>query len=287
MSVEVKQTSGGKDFLALTLGDATGEMTGRVWDNIPDDYPAAGELARCVGFVDEFNGPQMKLTAFESTDHVLSNEFIPSSEQTVGNLAEEFWGTVDVLSEPYKGIVTEIAFGRFETFAAVPAAQKNHHAFMHGLLEHTVSMIFLAKLVVGHYSVMYRRHPIDRDLVLAGIILHDFAKLFDVERVGLTWEPTLHSELVGHIPQITMMIHDACCALLVDDDVRARLHVVLAHHGRTEWGSPVEPKTVEAQIVHQIDMMDSKLAMFRQATRGLERGEVSEWIRPLRRRVVR
>jgi 3'-5' exoribonuclease len=68
---------------------------------------------------------------------------------------------------------------------------------------------------------------------------------------------------------------------------RRLLHVVLAHHGKEEWGSPVKPKLVAAQIVHQVDMLDSRMAMFREATSSLEPGEVSDWVRPLRRRVVR
>lgn len=149
-----------------------------------------------------------------------------------------------------------------------PAARRNHHAYLGGLLEHTLSVarscVFLADKYIEYYPAM--EPPLDRDLVVAGGILHDVGKLREMEQRPDGAAHTAEGSLIGHMLLGRDMVREAAAALdgggALDADALLRLeHLVVAHQGKLEWGSPKLPMTPEALLVHYADDIDAKYNM--------------------------
>ena len=160
---------------------------------------------------------------------------------------------------------------RFFTF---PAAKKNHHAFAGGLAYHTLSILRLAKAVTEEYDF------VDRSLLYAGAMLHDLGKVIELSGPIAT-RYTLEGNLVGHIVLIDEQIVEACQNLGIDQqsqDVILLRHMILAHHGLMEYGSPVQPHLMEAEILHHLDDLDASIQMMKGALDHTEKGEFSERI---------
>lgn len=280
------QTKAGDDYLKCELCDKTGSLSAKKWNT--SDTPEAG-LYQVRGSVEEYRGKmQIVINGLEPADGDLSR-FVRSSE--VDGLEGQLDQLLDLLNGEY-GDVVRCIFEDDEVrerFLTAPAATKNHHSHRGGLAEHTISMAWLAQEVAGHYEQMYGEGAVDIDLLQAGALLHDLGKIYELDQPdGLTWERQARGELVGHMTECVTLIHDACLATLASQDTRDRLiHMVLSHHGKLEWGSPVKPKLVEAQLLHQIDMMDSRFAMCREAASGLAPGEMSERVWALGGKVIR
>jgi 3'-5' exoribonuclease len=158
-----------------------------------------------------------------------------------------------------------------------PAAKAIHHAYRGGLLEHTVSMAELAVRVCEHYA------RVDSDLVLLGVLFHDLGKMRELGAMPAN-DYTLEGRLVGHVVIGRDLLLERCAAIEeFPADLRLRLeHLILSHQGRLEFGSPVQPMTPEAFVLHAIDNLDSKLAQLDQARLS---GEKMPWIRALGRYV--
>lgn len=281
----IHETRSGDPYLRCTLQDKTGELPAVKWDT--DDAPEPG-LYQVDGFAELYKGAmQVKINGIDPADGDLS-EYIRSTE--IDTLEEGFDALLGDLGGEY-GDVARCIFADDEireAFFTAPAATKNHHAFRGGLAEHTLSMCEAAARVSTHYRDTYGDDVLDPNLLLAGTLLHDLGKIFELEQDGVEWKRQARGELVGHISECVAIIHDACLACLASQDTRDRLiHMVLSHHGKREWGSPVEPRLVEAHILHCIDMMDSRVAMCREATEGLSEGELSGKVWALGGRVVR
>jgi 3'-5' exoribonuclease len=290
-AAEIGTASNGSAFAKLELVDRTGTIGAKKWDT-PELPFEAGDVIGVKARVDSWKGTAQLVIESMRVLEEDPSDFVRASHFSQDELDEYLDATLQLIG----GECGEVVRSIFEDtsirakFLQAPAAQRNHHAYERGLAEHVVSMAKLADKVVEHYATMYQHLDvsIDRDLVVAGVLLHDLGKALEFERDGVAWTTNLDAELIRHIPQCATMIHDACMATLASDDTRRRLlHVVLAHHGRLEYGSPVVPKLIEAQLVHLIDMMDSRFAMFVEALSGMEPGDVSEWVRPLGGRVVR
>lgn len=161
-----------------------------------------------------------------------------------------------------------------QEFYEFPAAKRNHHAFANGLAYHTVSMLRLGKAIAKEYT------EINTSLLYAGIILHDLGKVLELSG-AITTEYTVAGNLIGHLVLVDEEITKACLALKIDDreeDVVVLRHMVLAHHGLLEYGSPVRPRIMEAEILHQIDTMDASIQMMLGAIRQTQPGEYTERI---------
>ena len=143
-----------------------------------------------------------------------------------------------------------------------PAAKAMHHAYLGGLLEHTVSMAELALEVCDHYR------DVDRDLVLVGVLFHDLGKIVELGAMPAN-DYTLPGRLVGHVVIGRDLLRERCAAIDgFPEDVQLHLeHLVLSHQGRREYGAPVEPMTLEALVLHFIDDLDSKINQFRNQRR--------------------
>lgn len=252
----------GKPYLNLTLADRTGEIVARVFRNA--DYFSQlfseGEFVYVQAKVQSYEGKlQLVIDALErvAPSEVSAEDFLPAGRVPPDVLKKHMRAILETIAD--ERIRRLCLMAMFETpegeaFCRAPAAQNMHHAHLYGLLEHTVSVLLLLDTVSRHYT------NVNRDVLLAGGLFHDFGKVYELE-YARSFGYSDRGRLVPHLI-IGVQLLGEWCARIPDFPAEAKLqieHIILAHHGTREFGSPVIPATVEAQIIHQIDDMDAKV----------------------------
>lgn len=261
-SVDVRQRRGGGPYLAISLGDRTGEVTALVWQNVDRlrEVLEPGNVVAVQGQVQRYHQQlqvvvrQAEVIAPESVDQEL---FVRSSSVDPTLLWGELTALIEEVDDPH---LQQLLFRIFSDpeverlFREAPAARSMHHAFRSGLLEHTVSVTTIARSLARHYGL-------HADLVVAGALLHDLGKIWELE-IGASIEYTDNGRLVGHIPMETIFVEKKIGELerFPAEIRRQLLHILLSHHGEYSFGSPRRPKTPEALLVHMTDNLDSKMA---------------------------
>ncbi len=290
-----KVSTKGSEYLELKVGDASGDLKAFLWDvrAISGDMEAvrADAFLWVKGTVTSYNGRlQLKLdkARFAADAEVGDfSAFFPMSTRPVPEMLAELDAWLDSVRDPWiaqllKGFFREDAELR-AAFALAPAAKSMHHAFLGGLLEHSLSVLGMAERACAHYP------GLNRDLVLAGALLHDVGKTAELSyqrSVGYTDA----GNLLGHIALESEWISSAVGKIAgFPEMLRLQiLHIVLSHHGRLEFGSPVLPKTPEALLVHYLDDLDGKLeVMFRAIKDEAGSGSWSPYSRALERMIYR
>lgn len=276
---QVKTTKKGANYIALTFGDQSGELSGNLWDATDDQIQALqpGKVAYLEGHRDSYQGrPQVNIksvrlaTADEPNEPEAYVEQAPESEQQI---KEELRPFVKAITEPtWRQIVNHLLKKHGEAFFKSPAAKTNHHAFAGGLSYHTLSILRLAKSVINQYP------GINESLLYAGALLHDLGKTIELSgAVGTQY--TTSGKLLGHIPLVDGEICAACDELKIDyegEEVVLLRHMVLSHHGLLEYGSPVRPELMEAEILHHLDELDASIMMMQSALAKTAPGEFTD-----------
>ena len=165
-----------------------------------------------------------------------------------------------------------------------PAAQKLHHAEKGGLLHHTSTMLRLAEAVCAVYPTL------DSDLLAAGVILHDLCKMSEMnsDEMGVVTDYTVEGMLLGHLVEGVSEIQAICDEVGVDEELKLMLsHMILSHHDLPEFGSPKPPMFPEAEILHEIDLMDARMYEMNYALRSAQPGGFTERIWSLERKLYR
>ena len=268
----LKLATSGDKYIAFKLSDRTGMITvtcgfGDRIDEI-NDAISVGQIVKVKGIVQEYKGKYNILINLSEggnvepcpeTEYELS-DFTRVSKKDRDTLMKEILETISDLKNPYLKKILNAFFGDAsfkEEFYECPSAQKIHHSYIGGLLEHTAGVLTICKSVCKVYP------ELDRDLLLAGAILHDIGKLKSYKYDQLTIELTEDVKVLGHLVLSENMIRDKIKELGdIPEDLRIRLlHVVLSHHGKTEkgWGSPVSPQIPEAFALHHADNLDAKV----------------------------
>jgi 3'-5' exoribonuclease len=290
-SKDVRQRRGGGPYLALTLGDRTGDVTGLVWDNVErlTKICEPGKVVRIRGQVQRYNQRlQVVVRGAESLapDEVDASLFVRSSELDPDMLWQRLMETIAEVGDPHLKQLLFRVFSEPEVaarFKVAPAARGMHHAFRSGLLEHTVSMASAARALARHY----RLHE---DMVVAGVLLHDLGKIWELE-IDTSIEYTDDGRLLGHLAMEVLFVDRTIAELSAfpSEHRRHLLHILLSHHGEYEFGSPRRPKTPEALLVHMVDNLDSKMAGMLEAigSGGDDEDAWSEFSRILDRYVYR
>jgi 3'-5' exoribonuclease len=283
----------GNPYLALTVGDRSGRLAARVWDEA-EAYARrfqAGDFIFVDGVIDAFRGrPQLRVSHLEqvSDSAVRTEDFLPASdfdsEEMLGELRELVRGEVGAV--PIRRLLLEVLSDSelVEALVRSPAAKGNHHAYLAGLLEHSLSMTRLAVSVADHYAVQYPG-LLDKDLLIAGAILHDIGKIWELT-ARRQIDYTDAGRLIGHIVLGVELITRILARLDIRDvELSLRLkHMILSHHGELEYGAVVKPQTPEAQVLHYLDQIDARLNMFAGAIDEAD-GPWSAYQRPLGRQV--
>jgi len=288
-SVELRQTRAGKDYLAITFQDSTGTISGNLWDaNAKAVKEFQAGLVVYLNAVKElYNGtPQVnKLNIRLAEDDEPHNpkDFREKSPVNEEELREYVQSIIFKIENATWNRIVRHIFKKFDKeFYEFPAAKTNHHAFEGGLAYHTATMVQLAEKVCQVYP------QLNSSLMFAGILLHDMAKTLEFTGFENT-AYTLRGNLLGHIVLIDEEVSKAATELGIDDereDLIVLRHVLLSHHGKLEYGSPVRPQIMEAEMIHQIDMMDASMMMMSTAIANVEAGESSQRIFPLENRSI-
>jgi 3'-5' exoribonuclease len=272
---KVASTKDGKPYGRLHLGDATGEMEAKLWEQVLKLLArvSPGQVVRVAGRVQAYKGQlQLVLDSLSAEPGVDPVLFLPKSPYDPGELWEVLAQLKRAIKNSHLQRLLLVTFGDQEfrrSFERAPAAKAAHHAYVHGLLEHTVSVASLAQLIVGHYP------HLDADPLLTGALLHDIGKVEELT-IGPPLDYTDLGRLEGHLALGARML-DARVAKLkgFPPAVAAHLrHMILSHHGTEKFGSPIKPKTPEAIALHAVDDLDAKTAMVRQIIAVEGAGEV-------------
>jgi 3'-5' exoribonuclease len=281
-SADLRTKRGSDDvFLRLELTDRSGRVSAMVWDGAAEVAEVAlrGHAVRVVGRfeVHERFGRQIQPERIEAVDQagVDLSELVEGPSQPVAELERRFRALVGRVEDPWLRLLLERVFdpaGAFwPRFRAAPAAKHFHEAYPHGLLDHTLRV---AEAVEGLAPLF---GPVDRDVAVTGAILHDIGKAQTYTADRISPELTDAGRLEGHIVIGYEIVRRVVG--LIDgfpaETARSIRHIVLSHHGRLEYGSPVVPATREAVLVHQADDLAARMGSLDRLERGLAPG--AEW----------
>jgi 3'-5' exoribonuclease len=282
----VRKDSRGVPFLSLKLVDRTGSVDALMW-RLPDELlkglPAPVYVS-VEGQTHEYRGTlQVKVERLKvlREDEVSEEDYIPTTEQDRRELAEEILlAGQGFENEHLRKLFDSMVSGEgfWEAFCEAPAAKGMHHARIGGLLEHSVCCLRIARALAEVY-------PVDRDLLLFGAIFHDVGKVRELSWGGGGFAYTTEGRLLGHVVLGEQLVASYVAALPnFPEELRLRIsHVLLSHQGETEYGSPERPKTLEALLVHLIDNLDARTAMYLESTKNVTPGGWSHHDNPLRR----
>ncbi|MGZ6367657.1 MAG: 3'-5' exoribonuclease YhaM family protein [Ktedonobacteraceae bacterium] len=260
--VQNRTTKNGKQYRQLKLRDQRGnDITARHFD-LPQkeiNVPQAGKVVMIKGVIEEYqNNIQLKLTHAELDETAPLDVFVVRTRRNLDELEGQFWVLANTIQHPGLQALLQQCFTNdvIEQFRRWPAAVRHHGAVVGGLLEHTVNVSLITQFLTIQYSC-------NQELALAGALLHDIGKLQELEELpgrGFTPDGTLF----GHIILGAQYVEQHAKQIIeLEDATRLDvLHIILAHHGTKEFGSPVYPATIEALIVHLADMAEAKMTGF-------------------------
>ena len=290
-SAALKTTAAGKPFMTAVFSDRGGTIEGKLWDYTGPIGPAdAGKVIKLRGTVGEYRGtPQItvgRLRLAAPEDPVETDALVPVAPLDRGQTYDEVLRWVESIDDAdYRAVCREMLRRHGNAFERIPAAKSVHHAFLGGLLMHTVNMLktadFLARLYAG---------TVDRSLLLAGTLLHDFAKAeeFVFSQLGLVTDYSVKGQLLGHLVMGAQEAAEVCAALGAPEEKSVLLqHLILSHHGEPEFGAAVRPQCAESELLSCIDTIDSRMEIYRETYEALEPGTFSPRIFALERRVYK
>ncbi len=281
---QLRMNRQGNPYLQVELRDRSGQITGRLWnatEHLSRQF-ASGDFIQARGKVQLFQGAlQVILSAVSvvPSEKMDVSDFLPHTEQDIAKLLEKLKQVLMKIQQPNLKALVQV-FLMDEAFMAalakVPAGVRNHHAYVGGLLEHIVKLLELAERVLPLYP------GLDKDLVVAGLFLHDLGKVRE-----LTYERSFsytdEGQLIGHMVIGVEMLNDKIreAEQLLGEPFPTELcwrlkHTILSHHGAYEFGSPKLPMTPEAMAVHCLDNLDAKIHSLLRDIRE-DRGSTNAW----------
>ena len=282
-SKDVREGKTGKKYMSLTLMDSSGEIDARMWDNVETASVAfdRDDFIRVEGETQEYQGKQQLIVhrlKKASDEEVDLQDFLPASKRDLDEMFAELQAIVAGSGNPHFKALLEAIFADAriaESFRVAPAAKSIHHAWLGGLCEHVLSMCELARRVSQHYIAA--GYPVDLDLLLCGVILHDIGKIDELS-YGRSFSYSTPGQLLGHIVIGVQMVEEKSRAL-PDFPPKLRMlveHMILSHHGQLEFGSPKLPVFIESLLLAQLDNLDSKMAAML-ASIDRDRDAEAEW----------
>ena len=278
-TVEKKTSAKGGAYLDVTISNKTGEMNAKLWDYSEAIHGVyeAGNLVKLRGTVSEYKGANQfrieRIRLVLPEDGIDINDFIPSTGFSEEDMWNELYKTANSFSDgELKAIVTDILREKKEKMLYWPAAFKMHHAVRGGLLCHTLSIVRLAEAICKVYPFA------DRELLLAGAILHDIGKIeeFQLSSTGLVSGYSTKGNLVGHLVGGAITVEKTAEKLGITSDTPMLLsHMLISHHGNPEYGAAVLPQFLEAELLSQLDFMDASVFEICEATDSVKPGETT------------
>lgn len=251
----------GKNYIRMTISDASASVQANVWDANRELFNLcpSGSVVKILGMAENYKGKsQVRIGRFRPAheSEVDMDQFLPKSSRDPDEMKTQFFTLIDSISDSDYQALAKAFFDDpdvWKRFARSPAARDLHHAFVGGLLEHTLNIASMA-------SAFSSDGRVNRDLLVLGSLLHDVGKIEELE-AGVTIDYTDRGKLLGHLFIGAEMVAERAAGLPKFPVKKMQLvqHLILSHHGRYEFGSPVLPKIPEAFALHHLDNLDAKV----------------------------
>ena len=264
--LELRTTRSGNDFLSTELGDKTASLNANIWEDFANIAAKAnvGDVVKVTGTIEECqNSLQVRVSSIRLTtpsDEISPKDFLPRSKRDLEVMKEEFNKKIDSVRNKFlKKLLKEIFNDeRFEQFCNAPAGKSWHHAYVHGLIEHTLEIIKICELICEFHS------ELNRDLLIAGAMLHDIGKIEELSYES-AFEYTDKGKLIGHIVIASNLVRDEIKKIpgFPMELENGLIHLILSHQGKLEHASPVVPKTAEAIALYQADELSAKVNAYK------------------------
>ncbi len=267
-NMDLRTTKNGSLYIQAQLSDRTGMIDARMWDASTPFFESLGNdtFLKIKGRTEIYqNKIQLIIKQISKTsqEEIKLEDYLPGTEQDVDKMFAELKQIAGSIKQSHLKSLLNLFFNDKDFcrgFCSAPAAVQYHHAFLGGLLEHTLSVAKLGSNIAPLYP------SLSRDLLICGIILHDIGKISE-----LCYEKSFHysdeGQLIGHLISGVLMVEEK--AKQIDDFPKTLLdllrHLILSHHGEYEWGSPKLPMTLEALVLHYLDNIDAKIHAFDKA----------------------
>ena len=268
-------STNGNQYANIELQDATGKIEAKKWTIDAEDIYVfqPGNIVSVNGEVLEYKGNlQIKLYSGRVLDNktVDLSKFLIQSDFSLDNLKERFNALLDeIIDDEIFELVSSIYEKYDSELFSYPAAKRNHHNYLRGLITHSISMAEIALFVGKKYK------NVDISILVAGALLHDIGKIIELSGPAIT-SYTTEGQLLGHISIGFSMLREECKKLNIDNEKAIHLeHIILSHHGKFEYGSPVLPCTKEAILLSMIDDMDAKMELAGSVLENVSEGEFS------------
>lgn len=284
-----KVTNSGKPFLSAAISDRTGAIEAKCWDYAgPIGAQDDGKVLKIRGTVSEYRGALQltieRLRLAEDTDRYDASRLVPVAPLDMDGAFETVQKIVDSIEdEDYRAVCREMLRRKTAAFRTIPAAKSVHHGFLGGLLMHTHDMLQVA----DHLAALYAP-TVDRSLLLAGTLLHDLCKAeeFSFSPLGMVADYSVKGQLLGHLVMGAQEVASISDTLGIPEEKSVLLqHMILSHHGQPEFGAAVLPQCAESELLSLIDMIDSRMEIYREAMEETPVGTFSKRIFALEKRI--
>ena len=275
---DVKNSKNGSAYLDLILGDKEGEIPAKLWDYKEDGLFETEMIVKVRGTIEQYNGKDQfriaQIRPVSSADDYNIADLVPASEVGGEQIVNMLLKRVNAFKDnDLKSIVLSILENKKELLVSCPAAFRLHHAMVGGLMLHTMSIVRMAEEICKIYP------NIDKELLLSGAILHDTAKTweFELSKTGLVKGYSTEGELIGHLVKGAMYVEETAKQLGIKSEKVVLLqHMILSHHGVPEFGSPIRPMFLEAEILSSLDSLDATIFEINNATGKVKAGEFTD-----------
>lgn len=282
----------GQIYLEIVLSDVSGSQIARIFDNVENlrQRIEKGKVHRVKLQVYQYsNQTGIKILDVEKVENYNVRNFVASGAVAPGKLEEELKAIIKKVENSHLKMLLKRIFIDDEDFLRkfllAPAAKMNHHDYVGGLAEHTIQIARISELISKMYDI------VDRDLLITGALLHDIGKVFELDYTP-DIEYTDEGKLLGHLiigyELVIKKIREVEFMNKFPEELRMKvLHMILSHHGEQQYGSPVKPMFLEAQILHFLDNLDAKADMFKKAFDFRSQSNIrwSEYSKPLGRSI--
>jgi 3'-5' exoribonuclease len=266
VSKQVKPKKTGEPYLALTIGDRTGQLEAKMWDNVEDAIDAfeQDDFLKIKGLINKYKN-RFQLTIHKvrrlGDSEIDFTDYLPKTSKNI----DELWAVLNEFIDGMKDHHLKALIRAFlddpdiaQAYRSAPAAKTLHHAYIGGLLDHVVSLFRSCDLVSRNYP------QVNRDLLLAGVFLHDIGKIYELT-YQRSFTYTTRGQLLGHmIIELDMLKEKTRKVPGFPPELATLLeHLIISHHGQYEFGSPKLPMFPEALMLHYLDDLDSKMESMR------------------------
>lgn len=271
-------SSSNATYLNITLQDCTGTIEAKKWDASAEDIElfVVGKIVHVIGDANKYrNVMQIKITKAEvmNEKELDYQDFVMSAPVAKEKLEEELKYYLSLIhDQELKLLVETLIQNHYQEFLTHPAATRNHHEYCSGLLHHSIGVAKLVCALADTYPTL------DKEILVAGALLHDIGKIEELSGPIIPTY-TIEGRLIGHISIMQAEIREIADKLNIKSEVPLLLeHMILSHHGKKEFGSPVLPMTKEALVLNFADDLDAKMNMLDKAYEVTEEGKFTNRI---------